>query len=303
MEKDILGGVLCLNKPAGVTSHDMVYKVRKLFNTKQVGHTGTLDPMATGVLVMMVGRAVKASEFLSADSKEYLASIRLGVTTNTEDTDGTVLSEYSGELPDYEKVCAAAKKFEGEILQTPPMYSALKVGGQKLVDLARKGKTVEREARAVRVDKLEVFKTDEPNEFKLLTRVSKGTYIRTLCADIGAELGVGAAMSSLCRISCGAFGIEDSLSIEQLSEMSEAERISMLHPIETLFDECPSVTLTDFFSKLARSGCEIYQKKLGTSIPNGTLVKLYDSLGFIALAKASEYEAGSAIKSVKMFRI
>ncbi len=301
--QEFQGGVLFLNKPEGVTSHDMVYKVRKLYGTKQVGHTGTLDPLATGVLVLMVGRAVKASEFLSGDEKEYLATIRFGITTDTEDITGKVTSEFSGTLPDFDMVKKISEAFVGDIMQTPPMYSALKVGGKKLLDLARKGIEVEREARAVRVDRLEVFPTDEPAEYKLLARVSKGTYIRTLCADIGASLGCGAVMKTLCRISCGSFGLEDSVTLEQLDVMSENERISLLHPIEDLFSDCPEIKLSDFFSHLAHCGCEIYQKKIGTSIPEGTLVRFYDKDGFFALARVMDFPDGSAIKPVKQMRV
>ncbi len=300
-EKELSGGVLCLNKPEGVTSHDMVYKVRKLFGTRQVGHTGTLDPLATGVLVLMVGRAVKASEFLSADEKEYIATLRLGITTDTEDITGAVLTTHEGALPSFDDVKKAALNFQGNIMQTPPMYSALKVNGKKLLELARKGIEVEREARAVRVDRLEVLETDDPSEFKLLARVSKGTYIRTLCADIGAALGCGGVMSTLCRISCGSFGIEDSVTLDELSEMDEAQRLSLLHPVEELFTDCPEVHLPDFFAHLAHSGCELYQKRLDTDFADDELIRLYDKDGFFALARVQEFAEGSAIKPVKQF--
>ncbi len=301
IEKDLLGGVLCLNKPEGVTSHDMVYKVRKLYGTRRVGHTGTLDPLATGALILMVGRAVKAAEFLSADEKEYLATLRLGITTDTEDITGNILTDHKGALPSFDDVKKVALGFEGDIMQTPPMYSALKVNGKKLLDLARKGIEVDREARPVRVERLEVFETDCPAEFKLLARVSKGTYIRTLCADIGSALGCGGVMSTLSRLSCGSFGIEDAVTLEQLSEMDESQRLSLLHPIDKLFSDCPEIHLNDFFAHLAHSGCELYQKKLGTDILDGELVRLYDKDGFFALARASEFADGSAIKPVKQF--
>ncbi len=302
-EKEFQGGVLCIHKPEGITSHDVIYKARKLYGTRQVGHTGTLDPLATGVLVVMVGRAVKASEFLSADEKEYLATVRLGITTDTEDISGKIITSFDGELPSFDKIKEISKAFTGEIMQTPPMYSALKVGGKKLLDLARKGIEVEREARAVRVDSLEIFKTDEPSEFKLLARVSKGTYIRTLCADIGASLGCGAVMSTLTRLSCGSFGAEDCITLSELEALSEAERFEKLRPVEALFPDCPNVHLSDFFAHLAHSGCELYQRKLSTSFPLGTLVKLYDENGFFALARATDFPDGSALKPVKQFRL
>lgn len=296
-------GVLCIYKPEGCTSHDVVWKVRKLFGTKQVGHTGTLDPLAKGVLTVMVGRAVKASEFLTYDTKEYVAKIRLGLTTDTEDITGKVLSEYSGEMPDAEAVKNAVFSFTGEIEQIPPMYSALKVDGKKLVDLARQGKEIERKPRSVMVDKIEVYPTEKANEYLLNVRVSKGTYIRTLCADIGKKLGTGAVMSDLIRTACGSFGIEDTVTESQLEAMSLDERYALLRPVEELFDDCDRVDLPDFFARLGAHGCELYQKKLGTHIENGSLVRLFDRDGFFALGRVSDYPDGSAIKPVKQFRI
>ncbi len=297
------GGVLCVYKEQGCTSHDVVNKIRRLYGTRQVGHTGTLDPMAEGVLVVMVGRAVKASELLSADTKEYVAGLKLGITTDTEDISGQILTEFVGQMPDFETVKNTVLSFAGEIEQVPPMYSALKVDGKKLVDLARQGKEVERKARAVCVDKIEVFETDKEGEFLLNTRVSKGTYIRTLCADIGKKLGTGAVMSSLVRTVCGNFGIEDAHRLSEIEAMSVEQRNALLKPVESLFEDCPSVTLSDFFGKLAACGCEIYQKKIGTHLENGALVRIYDKDGFFAIGRVQEFDGGSAIKPIKQFRI
>lgn len=297
------GGVLCVYKEQGYTSHDVVNKIRRLYGTRQVGHTGTLDPMAEGVLVVMVGRAVKASELLSADTKEYVAGLKLGITTDTEDISGQILTEYDGLMPDPETVKNAVLSFAGEIEQIPPMYSALKVGGQKLVDLARKGQEIERKPRCVCVDKIEAFETDKADEFLLNTRVSKGTYIRTLCADIGKMLGTGAVMSSLTRTACGNFGIEDAHRLSELEEMTEAEKNALLHPVETLFEDLGCVHLNDFFARLAACGCEIYQKKIGTHFDEGVLVRLYDACGFFAIGRVQAFEQGSAVKPIKQFRI
>ena len=299
----INSGVLCFYKPKGCTSHDVVFRVRKLFNTRQVGHTGTLDPLAEGVLILMIGRAVKASEFLMSDTKEYVAGLKLGISTDTEDITGSVKSEFSGQMPSIDEVKNAVFSFAGEIKQIPPMYSALKVDGKKLLDLARQGKEIERKPRDVRVDKIELYETADPSEYLLNTRVSKGTYIRTLCADIGAKLGTGAVMSSLIRTACGSFGIEDAVTEEQLNEMTVEERYSLLRPVEELFDDCETVMLSEFFARLGAHGCELYQKKLGTRIENGALVRLYDKDGFFALGRVMDFEGGSAIKPVKQFRI
>lgn len=296
-------GVLCFYKPKGCTSHDVVWRVRKLYGTKQVGHTGTLDPLAEGVLIVMVGRAVKASEFLTSDVKEYVAGMRLGLTTDTEDITGKVMTEFDGALPSAETVKNAVFSFTGEIEQIPPMYSALKVDGKKLLDLARKGVEIERKPRSVRVDRIELYPTERADEYLLNTRVSKGTYIRTLCADIGKKLGTGAVMSSLIRTACGSFGIEDAVTEAELEAMSMEERYALLRPVEELFDDCQRVDLPDFFARLGAHGCELYQKKLGLHLEEGALVRLFDKDGFFALGRVMEFPDGSAIKPVKQFRI
>ena len=189
-------GILLINKHAGATSHDIVNKVRRAMHTKRVGHTGTLDPMATGVLVVLVGRAAKACEYVSHDRKVYRATLRLGLTTDTEDTTGTVLTTCDT-LPSPEQVAAICERFVGKIEQIPPMYSALKVDGQKLCDLARQGIEVERKARPIEIYALSCVPTNSPTDYTLTVDCSGGTYIRTLCADIGASLGCGGALATL----------------------------------------------------------------------------------------------------------
>ncbi|MBQ8551294.1 MAG: tRNA pseudouridine(55) synthase TruB [Clostridia bacterium] len=295
-------GVILLNKPEGLTSHDCVNRMRRLFGTKKVGHTGTLDPMATGVLPILIGRATKAADLLVSDSKKYRAGLRLGITTDTEDTSGEVLTE-SDRIPSSVDVYNACKKFAGDIMQVPPMYSALKVDGQKLVDLARRGVSVEREARPVTIYSLEAEAGDSERDYILTVHCSKGTYIRTLCADIGAELGCGGVMSSLTRLASGGFALEACTTLEALDKMTIEERQALLLPIESLFSELPSVKLPPFFEKLSRDGNEIYQKKIGTAHAVGTRMRLYGAGGFYALAEVREYEAGSAIKVIKLFSL
>lgn len=293
-------GVILVNKPAGFTSHDCVNKIRRLYNTKKVGHTGTLDPMATGVLPILVGRAAKAADMLVCDDKVYRAGLRLGITTDTEDTTGAVLSA-SDSIPERDVVYSVCGEFVGEIKQVPPMYSALKVDGQKLVDLARRGVTVERKARAITVHSLNIEATDSPCDYILTVHCSKGTYIRTLCADIGARLGCGGAMSSLERLASGGFSIDDCRTLDELEAMSEDERLALLRPIESLFMALGAVTLPPFFEKLSRSGNEIYQKKIKTDFAIGERVRLYGADGFYALGEVREYPDGTAIKAVKLF--
>ena len=294
-------GILLVDKPAGMTSHDVVWKVRKLFGTRKVGHTGTLDPMATGVLVVLLGRAAKACEYVSHDEKVYEATLRLGLTTDTEDVTGTVLttSETLPSLADVENILPA---FRGEILQIPPMYSALKVNGRKLCDIARAGETVEREARPVTVRSLVCEASDSPCDFRMTVRVSGGTYIRTLCADIGARLGCGGVMATLRRIEAGGFSIQDCATLEELEGMELSQRLSLLRPVEKLFSDLEAIHLPDFYRTLCRNGCEIYLKKLGMAFPVGSRLRLCDSQGvFFALGEVSEYEDGIAVKAIKIF--
>ena len=295
-------GVILLNKPAGFTSHDCVNKIRRLFNTKKVGHTGTLDPMATGVLPILIGRAAKASDLLVCDDKKYRAGIKLGITTDTEDTSGNILTE-TDKIPSPDEVLAVCREFVDDIKQVPPMYSALKVDGQKLVDLARKGVTVEREARPITIYSLDVESTDCESGYILTVHCSKGTYIRTLCADIGARLGCGAAMSSLERLASGGFELEKCITLGELEEMDYGARCALLRPVESLFADLPAVKLSPFFEKLARSGCEIYQKKIGTAFHLGDRVRVYGVGGFFALGEVRDFTDGSAVKVIKLFEL
>lgn len=296
-------GVLIVNKSEEMTSHDVVNRIRRLYNTKRVGHTGTLDPMATGVLVILVGRAAKAAEYLSADTKAYRATLRLGITTDTEDVTGKILTE-SDALPSRDEVSAVVQSFVGDIMQTPPMYSALKVGGKKLYELAREGVEIEREARPITIHSLVSEPTERDSDYILEVSCSSGTYIRTLCADIGAKLACGGAMATLCRTRAGDFDISNSHTLEELEAMSEDERLSLLLPTVSLFSSLPEVRLPAFYEKLARSGCEIYQSKIKTSHPLAARVRLCSADGnFFALGEVREYENGSAIKSIKLFDI
>ena len=294
-------GVLVVNKHKGVTSHDIVNKIRRLYGTKRVGHTGTLDPLATGVLVVLVGRAAKASEYLVCDSKKYRAKLRLGLTSDSEDVTGNILT-VSEDIPSFKEVKEACNKFVGNIKQIPPMYSALKVGGKKLVDLAREGKTVERQARDITVFSIEVTPTDAETDYILDVHCSSGTYIRTLCADIGASLGCGGLMAELERREAGGFGIDNSFSIGELEAVSEEKRQDLLLPTEQLFSTLHKVRLEEFYEKLSRNGCEIYQKKIKTSLKVGERVRMLTKSGdFYALGEVREYEEGTAIKAIKLF--
>ena len=291
-------GVVIVNKEEGLTSQAVVNRVKRIFGVAKAGHTGTLDPLATGVLPVLVGRAVKASEFMLTADKHYGATLLLGTETDTEDITGEVIAT-AEHIPTESEVRVAIEGFVGKIMQTPPMYSALKVGGKKLCDLARKGITIEREAREVTVHSIGVERLSD-KEYFLDVRCSKGTYIRTLCADIGKSLGCGGCMKTLTRMSAAGFTLADAHTLTELEEMGDG-RLSAVIPTEVIFGDHPKVTLPDFFARLAHSGLEIYLRKIGEKLDTGTLVRLYDKDGFFAVGEVREYEDGPAIKPIRQF--
>ncbi len=279
-------GVLNLDKPEGWTSHDAVAKLRRLLGERRIGHGGTLDPMATGVLPVFVGRATRAVEFLEAADKEYEAGLRLGLTTDTQDTTGTVLETCSVEASE-EDVRAAVLALVGEREQLPPMYSAVKVGGKALYAYARAGKTVERKTRRITVfDATPLGFFGE--EYRFRVTVSKGAYIRTLCDDIGRSLGCGAAMSSLRRLRAGPFRLEDCVALREVEERGEA----CLLPLDSLFRTYPGLELTEEQTQRVLCG-----SGFALDGPEGTF-RLYAPDGaFLALAARS----GGQVRIIKSF--
>ncbi len=283
-------GAVVVDKPEGWTSFDVVAKLRRIYGTRQVGHTGTLDPMATGVLVVLVGRAAKAAEYISAGRKVYRARLRLGITTDTEDITGTVLSarECAASI---DEVRAAAEKFRGDIMQTPPMYSALKRGGEKLVDIARRGETVEREPRPVTVYSLDVSPTERADEYELLVSCSGGTYIRTLSADIGEALGCGGCMSALRRLETCGFSIGDAHTIEEIESSPRA----CIKDVGSLFADLPAVTVGRADEARLRNGQRLRLREEGSFLSGR--VRLCGEDGFFALGEAAD----GSVRSVKLF--
>ena len=245
-----MNGIVIVDKPQGWTSQDVTARLRRVFNTRRIGHGGTLDPMATGVLPVFVGRATRGVEFFEHAEKTYEATIRLGLCTDTEDITGTVLDEKEVCISEAEFL-GILPKFRGKIQQIPPMYSALKVNGQKLCDLARKGKEVERQPREIEIFQLECV-SFSGNEARLRVRCSKGTYIRTLCKDIGEALGCGGCMASLRRVTAGEYTIEESVPLAQLLETEEPEK--HLRRVDTMFRNFPAVTLTEKQELRCRNG-------------------------------------------------
>lgn len=260
-----MNGVLVVDKPVGITSQIVITAVRRVTGERRVGHCGTLDPLASGVLPVMVGKATKACEYLMDHEKTYTASVRLGVTTDSEDITGQVLTTYEGTLPSFDAFRTAAEAFVGEIEQIPPMYSALKQNGQKLVDLARQGITVDRTPRKVTIHSIRAYEQD--GEYRLDVHCSRGTYIRTLCAEIGKALGCGACMSALRRTSVGLFSSEQSIPLEELRTYTAKQAEEALIPVEKLFSNLPQITLPSFFSRLYGNGERIALEKLRTCFP------------------------------------
>ena len=283
-------GIVIIDKPAGWTSMDVCAKLRGILKTKKIGHAGTLDPMATGVLPVFVGRATRAVSFAEGGKKEYVAGLRLGRTTNTQDTEGETLTQ-SPVTVGREELEAVLPRFTGEISQIPPMFSAIKINGQKLYDLARQGKEVERKARAVTIFALEVVEQVSETDYILRIRCSKGTYVRTLCHDIGQALGCGGCMFSLRRTMAAGFTLDESVTLEQMQEGGEA----LLRPTDSLFRDRPDYRLkTEKQEERCRNGNPFFIQE---NLPEGEY-RIYGREGeFLCLSRLQ----GDTMTSLKNF--
>lgn len=283
-----MDGIVIVDKPQGWTSQDVTARLRRVFGTRRIGHGGTLDPMATGVLPVFVGRATRAVEFFEHAEKTYETVLRLGITTDTEDMTGTVLTEENVSFTE-EQLQETLAAFRGEILQVPPMYSALKVNGQKLCDLARKGKTVERQPRPITIHELTLVERGE-NTLRLRVRCSKGTYIRTLCKDIGEKLGCGGCMESLRRVAAGEYTIGEAVPLQTLLDTEEPEKY--LRDVDTMFRNYPAVTLTANQETRCRNG-----NAFSVSLAPGTYRAYSQGGEFLMLAKVD----GGVMATIKSF--
>ena len=274
-----MNGIVIVDKPQGWTSQDVTARLRRVYATRRIGHGGTLDPMATGVLPVFVGRATRGVEFFEHAEKTYDTVLLLGRTTDTQDVTGATLAEKAVHLSpaDIEEVLP---RFRGDILQVPPMYSALKVNGKKLYELARKGQEVERQPRPITVFELTNLGFDG-TRLSLRVRCSKGTYIRTLCQDIGEALGCGGCMEALRRVRAGEYGIEDAVPLEKLLESEAPEQY--LRSLDTMFAHCPAVTLTANQEKRCRNG-----NSFSSPLPQGTYRAYSQSGEFLMLAKVED---------------
>ncbi len=294
-----MNGILNVLKPPGMTSFDVVNHLRGILKTRKIGHTGTLDPGAAGVLPVCVGKATGAIEYLVEKDKTYRAELTLGITTDTQDSSGNVLEVKNADVSE-ESIREVVLSFRGKITQVPPMYSAIKVGGVKLYELARKGITVERPPRQVEIYSIEVLDIDGPKVL-LDVKCSKGTYIRTLCADIGDRLGCGAHMSFLVRTRSGPFDINDACMLEDIKISAEQGRLGeMLRSVDCVFDGMPALQLGEKDARRIVNGAMI--ETGGRDIKPGTKFRLYLGSGeFLALGEAVRRDGRMKIKPLKVF--
>ena len=277
-----MNGIVIVDKPAGWTSQDVTARLRRVFQTRRIGHGGTLDPMATGVLPVFVGRATRGVEFFEHAEKTYETTLRLGITTDTEDITGSVLERREVNIT-RETLESALEAFRGEIFQVPPMYSALKVNGQKLCDLARKGKEVERTPRPITIHALTLLEFTGETA-RLRVRCSKGTYIRTLCKDIGAALSCGGCMEALRRTGAGEYTIDEAVPLDRLLEAENPGEF--LRDVDTMFRRYPAVKLSPNQEKRCRCG-----NPFRTGAPYGA-TRFYSENGeFLAIGRVTGGEA------------
>ncbi len=287
----MIHGIINVYKEKGFTSHDVVAKLRGIVGQKKIGHTGTLDPAATGVLPVCLGKATKLCDLLTDKNKTYEAVLLLGKTTDTQDITGEVLEEKSTEALTEEKVREAIEGFIGDYEQIPPMYSALKVNGKKLYELAREGKVIERKARPVKILDIQILEIDLP-KVRMEVSCSKGTYIRTLCHDIGEKLGCGGCMESLIRTRVSTFRIEDAKTLDEIETLKQEGKLAeLLVPIDAMFPFYPKITVKDDWKAFAKNGNPLDLKMLKEACGQDeeTQVRLYDESGkFIAIYQWKE---------------
>lgn len=285
-----MDGIINVYKEAGFTSHDVVAKLRGILKQKKIGHTGTLDPAAIGVLPVCVGKATKVCELLTEKDKTYQAVCRLGMVTDTQDATGKVLEEHSIAGITEQKLRETVASFQGEIEQIPPMYSAIKVDGKKLYELAREGKTIERKPRKVNIMKIHIVQIDlEEQTFVMEITCSKGTYIRTLCHDIGQKLGVGAIMQSLVRTRVAGFHIKDALTLAQIEDLVQENKLQeKMYAIEAIFSDYPKRKVLKEYSKNLANG-NILKKDQLEDLPISLLAEMWINQSEWLVAHKDEY--------------
>lgn len=288
-----MNGILCVNKPSGFTSFDVIAKLRGILKIKRLGHGGTLDPMATGVLPVFVGNATKACDIMPDNSKSYLAGFQFGKTSDTQDITGEILSE-SDIFVSLEMLERTIPQFTGKIMQLPPMYSAVQVNGQRLYDLARKGVEVERTPRKIEVSGINIVEYDEEKrEGKLEIKCGKGTYIRTIINDIGEKLGCGGIMTSLIRTSSGGFTLDDCFTFEQIQQARDNDRLEeLILPIERVFETLPKMRLNETQTRMYRNGVKLDLARVNNLNRECSLYRVCGSDGAFIGTASPDWENG-----------
>lgn len=288
-----MNGILCVNKPSGFTSFDVIAKLRGILKIKRLGHGGTLDPMATGVLPVFVGNATKACDIMPDNSKSYLAGFQFGKTSDTQDITGEILSE-SDTAVSLEMLERMIPQFTGKIMQLPPMYSAVQVNGQRLYDLARKGVEVERTPREIEVNGINIVEYDEEKrEGKLEIKCGKGTYIRTIINDIGEKLGCGGIMTSLIRTSSGGFTLDDCFTFEQIQQARDNDRLEeLILPIERVFETLPKLCLNEAQTRMYRNGVKLDLARVNNLNRECSLYRVCGSDGAFIGTASPDWENG-----------
>ncbi len=281
-----MNGIIVLNKPAGKTSHDMVSFLRRVTGIRKIGHTGTLDPDATGVLPMCIGKATKAADMLTDSDKAYRTQLILGATTDTQDASGNILKTSEVDVTE-EQIKETISKYIGEISQIPPMFSAIKKDGKKLYELARRGISVEREPRKVTIYGIKIIEI-ENNAVTLDVDCSKGTYIRTLCEDIGNALGCGAYMNTLVRTKSAGFTLADSFTVKEIEKLREQKALEKaLLPLDAIFEEYEKIKLDEKLAKRVKNGVRIRSN----GAQNGKTYRIYDENGtFLCISECKNGE-------------
>lgn len=289
----MMNGILCVNKPQDFTSFDVVAKLRGILGMKRIGHAGTLDPMATGVLPVFVGTATKACDIMPDNSKSYRAGFRFGQTADTQDITGKVLRS-SGKPVSYDDICAILPEFTGKIMQLPPMYSAVQVNGKRLYDLARQGIEIERQPREIEVTGIHVFGYDEENrEGTLEIDCGKGTYIRTIIHDIGERLGCGGIMTSLVRTSASGFTLDDCYTFEQIQQARDENRLeSLILPVERVFKKLPKLCLNEHQTRIYKNGVKLDLARINNIVDDCGLYSLYGFDGAFIGTAVADFENG-----------
>lgn len=291
-----LCGVICINKPRDFTSFDVIAITRRAAGTRKIGHGGTLDPMATGVLPVFIGRAAKTADLIPSLDKRYVAGFKLGLTSETEDIWGKLLTENDKSVS-RDELMTAVNSMQGNIMQIPPMYSAVKVGGKKLYELARQGIEIEREARPITVHSIELLSYDEKERTGVLDiHCSKGTYIRTIISDIGAKLGTGAVMTSLQRTLSNGFTLADCTELEAVRSMTPDDIEKLIIPTERLFSGYEKITLNAKQRKMFMNGVVLDTARMNLSYPENTDISVYDEDGTFLGTAVVDAEKGIRIK-------